>query len=76
MRDELNVKSVDLVEFDDSLAESYGITRRLAINARAAGPRIGKQVQQVIGAARPVTGRWRVRGVVVAVSPRSRRVHA
>ena len=56
VRDELNVKSVELVEFDDSLAESYGISRRLAVNARAAGPRIGKQVQQVIGAAK--AGDW------------------
>jgi isoleucyl-tRNA synthetase len=58
VRDELNVKSVELVEFDDSLAESYGISRRLAVNARAAGPRIGKQVQQVIGAAK--AGDWAV----------------
>jgi isoleucyl-tRNA synthetase len=56
VRDELNVKSVEFVEFDDSLAESYGISRRLAVNARAAGPRIGKQVQQVIAAAK--SGDW------------------
>ena len=67
LRDELNVKTIDLVEFEDSLAENYGITRRLAVNARAAGPRISKQVQQVIGAAK--AGDWAVEaegdGVIV-----------
>ncbi|GAA1738513.1 isoleucine--tRNA ligase [Microcella frigidaquae] len=60
VRDELNVKAVELVEFDDSLVAEYGIARRLAVNARAAGPRIGKQVQQVIGAAK--AGDWSVDG--------------
>lgn len=65
VRDELNVKALELVEFDDSLVEAYGITRRLAVNARAAGPRIGKQVQQVIGAAK--AGDWSVDGDTVVV---------
>ncbi|MFN3708406.1 isoleucine--tRNA ligase [Microcella sp.] len=65
VRDELNVKQVDLVEFDDSLVEAHGITRRLAVNARAAGPRIGKQVQQVIQAAK--AGDWSVDGETVVV---------
>jgi isoleucyl-tRNA synthetase len=65
LRDELNVKEVTLVEFDDSLVAKYGIARRLAVNARAAGPRIGKQVQQVIAAAR--TGDWSVDGDTVVV---------
>ncbi|WP_434812158.1 isoleucine--tRNA ligase [Microbacterium sp. bgisy189] len=56
LRDELNVKSVDLVELDESVAESYGITRRLTVNARAAGPRLGKQVQHVIAGAK--AGLW------------------
>lgn len=60
VRDELNVKTVTLVEFDDSLVAEYGIARRLAVNARAAGPRIGKQVQQVIAAAK--AGDWSVDG--------------
>jgi isoleucyl-tRNA synthetase len=65
VRDELNVKAVELVEFDDSLVAEYGIARRLAVNARAAGPRIGKQVQQVIAAAK--AGDWTVDGDRVVV---------
>lgn len=56
VRDELNVKAMTLVEFDESLVDEYGIARRLAVNARAAGPRIGKQVQHVIAAAK--AGDW------------------
>jgi len=63
LRDELNVKRVDLVELDDSSAAAYGVTKRLTVNARAAGPRLGKQVQQVIQAAR--TGDWSVDGDAV-----------
>lgn len=63
LRDELNVKAVELVELQDDSATRYGITSRLTVNARAAGPRLGKQVQQVIQAAR--AGDWtEVDGVV------------
>ncbi|TFC95740.1 MULTISPECIES: isoleucine--tRNA ligase [Cryobacterium] len=65
LRDELNVKSVRLVELADDSAGDYGITSRLTVNARAAGPRLGKQVQHVIKAAR--AGDWIERdGVVTA----------
>ncbi|MET0954829.1 MAG: class I tRNA ligase family protein, partial [Cryobacterium sp.] len=65
LRDELNVKAVSLVEQEDGSAESYGITSKLTVNARAAGPRLGKQVQQVIKAAR--TGDWsETDGIVTA----------
>ncbi|TFB97777.1 isoleucine--tRNA ligase [Cryobacterium adonitolivorans] len=65
LRDELNVKAVTLVEQEPGSAESYGITSKLTVNARAAGPRLGKQVQQVIKAAR--TGDWsETDGVVTA----------
>jgi len=62
---ELNVKDVALVADDEASAERFGITRRLAVNARAAGPRLGRAVQGVIGAAR--AGAWRedATGVVV-----------
>ncbi|WP_353814141.1 isoleucine--tRNA ligase [Agromyces sp. SYSU T00266] len=63
LRDELNVKRVDLVELDDSSAAAYGVTKRLTVNARAAGPRLGKQVQQAIQAARG--GDWSVDGDAV-----------
>lgn len=65
LRDELNVKSVELVELQDSTASAYGITNRLSVNARAAGPRLGKHVQQVIQAAKG--GDWtEADGVVTA----------
>lgn len=63
--DELNVKQVHLVELTATAAAEYGIEKRLSVNARAAGPRIGKTVQQVIGAAK--NGDWsEVNGVVTA----------
>jgi isoleucyl-tRNA synthetase len=52
LRDELNVKQVNLVELGENSAADYGITSKLTVNARAAGPRLGKAVQQVIQAAR------------------------
>jgi isoleucyl-tRNA synthetase len=65
LRDELNVKAVDLVEVHESSAADYGITSKLTVNARAAGPRLGKDVQRVIQAAR--AGDWsEVDGVVTA----------
>ncbi len=65
LRDELNVKEVRLVELVDGLGESYGISQRLAVNARAAGPRLGKQVQHVIAGAR--AGIWTVEDGTVIV---------
>src|SRR5690606_10475917 len=56
LRDELNVKSVELIELDEDVADRYGISKRLTVNARAAGPRLGKQVQHVIAGAR--AGVW------------------
>jgi len=65
LRDELNVKEVALVELEEHTAAEYGITHRLTVNARAAGPRIGKQVQQAIAGAK--SGDWsEVDGVVTA----------
>jgi isoleucyl-tRNA synthetase len=65
LRDELNVKTVEFVELHDDSASAYGITSKLTVNARAAGPRLGKQVQQVIGAAR--AGDWSEHDGVVTV---------
>ena len=65
LRDELNVKAVEQVALREGTAGEYGITHRLSVNARAAGPRLGKQVQQAIKAARE--GDWsEVDGRVVA----------
>ncbi|MDN4615144.1 isoleucine--tRNA ligase [Leifsonia sp. F6_8S_P_1B] len=65
LRDELNVKAVSLVELQEDSAAQYGITSKLTVNARAAGPRLGKQVQQVIKAARD--GDWSEADGVVTV---------
>ncbi|GAA1990216.1 isoleucine--tRNA ligase [Microbacterium pumilum] len=68
LRDELNVKSVELVELEDDTPAVYGITHRLSVNARAAGPRLGKRVQQAIQAAR--AGDWSgVDGAVTVQTP-------
>ena len=52
--DEMNVKSVEL----STAADRYG-HYELAVNARAAGPRLGKDVQRVIKAVK--AGNWTVR---------------
>ncbi|PRA80012.1 isoleucine--tRNA ligase [Microbacterium sp. MYb66] len=65
LREELNVKAVELVLLADDTAAEYGIAHRLSVNARAAGPRLGKDVQKAIQAAR--SGDWsEVGGVVTA----------
>ncbi|UNK72204.1 isoleucine--tRNA ligase [Microbacterium sp. H1-D42] len=65
LRDELNVKAVELVQQGESTAVDYGISHRLSVNARAAGPRLGKEVQKVIRAAKE--GFWTEEaGVVTA----------
>ncbi|MFB7252331.1 isoleucine--tRNA ligase [Microbacterium sp. NPDC056234] len=65
LREELNVKSVELVQLTDTAAAEYGISHRLSVNARAAGPRLGKEVQRVIRAAKD--GFWTdADGVVTA----------
>ncbi|MFF5626933.1 isoleucine--tRNA ligase [Microbacterium sp. NPDC012755] len=65
LREELNVKSVELVQQTETTASEYGIDHRLSVNARAAGPRLGKDVQKAIQAAR--SGDWsETDGVVTA----------
>ncbi|MGZ8805126.1 MAG: class I tRNA ligase family protein, partial [Microbacterium sp.] len=67
LREELNVKSVELVDLRGDTAAQYGISHRLSVNARAAGPRLGKQVQHAIQAAK--SGDWsETDGVVTAGS--------
>lgn len=63
--DELNLKSVELVELSLDSASEFGVIKRLSVNARAAGPRLGKNVQSVIQAAK--AGDWsQVDGRVIA----------
>jgi len=63
LRDEINVKAVSVVELREESIGEYGITRRLSVNSRTLGPRIGGQVQQVIAATK--AGDWSVDGDVV-----------
>ncbi|WP_193104155.1 isoleucine--tRNA ligase [Brachybacterium sp. FME24] len=54
--DELNVKAVRLLDVASEEAQGMGVEQRLSVNARAAGPRLGKQVQTVIKGAK--SGDW------------------
>ncbi|MCU1431241.1 MAG: Isoleucyl-tRNA synthetase, partial [Actinotalea sp.] len=63
---ELNVKHLTLVDLAEVGPAELGVTSRLAVNARAAGPRLGKRVQEVIRAAK--AGDWQRDGEVVVVS--------
>lgn len=58
LADELNVREVRLLALDSDEAASYGVEQRLVVNARAAGPRLGKDVQTVIKGSK--TGDWSV----------------
>ena len=54
--DELNVKSVRLLDVDTDEAHAYGVEQRLTVNARAVGPRLGKDVQLAIRGSK--SGDW------------------
>ena len=56
--DEVNVRDVRLAGLDDPSVAELGVSERLTVNARAAGPRLGRQVQDVIRASK--AGDWRV----------------
>ncbi|SNT06709.1 Isoleucyl-tRNA synthetase [Micrococcales bacterium KH10] len=58
LQSELNIKQIVLSEFSEEAGEQYGISQKLVVNARAAGPRLGRGVQFVIKASK--TGAWRV----------------
>jgi isoleucyl-tRNA synthetase len=64
---EVNVKALELVEYSAEAAQRHGVYTKLEVNARAAGPRLGRAVQGVIKAVK--MGGWRrdqAGGVVVA----------
>jgi isoleucyl-tRNA synthetase len=65
LRDELNVKQVRFEQLEEGSLESFGITKKLTVNARALGPRIGKQVQHVIKEAK--AGNWEATAEGVSV---------
>ncbi|MDR2565628.1 MAG: isoleucine--tRNA ligase [Bifidobacteriaceae bacterium] len=66
---EVNVKDVAFVEYSAEAAARHGVYTRLEVNARAAGPRLGRGVQAVIKAVK--AGAWErdASGAVVATTP-------
>ena len=56
--DELNLKAVTVLAPDAPEAAAYGVSQRLTVNARAAGPRLGKDVQLAIKGSK--SGDWSV----------------
>src|SRR5699024_12318429 len=56
--DELNVREVEVFDIAEAEAAGFSLSQNLVVNARAAGPRLGQQVQQVIKASK--TGDWSV----------------
>ena len=58
VRDELNVKGVTVLDVSEAHGSDFGISQRLVVNARAAGPRLGRDVQTAIKGSK--TGDWSV----------------
>ncbi|MCH8613375.1 isoleucine--tRNA ligase [Arsenicicoccus dermatophilus] len=56
VKDEVNVRTVTLRDVAEVSEADFGISQRLSVNARAAGPRIGKDVQAAIKGAK--SGDW------------------
>ncbi len=56
--DELNVRAVAVLDVAEAHESDFGITQRLTVNARAAGPRLGRDVQAAIKGSK--TGDWSV----------------
>ncbi|TSE15476.1 isoleucine--tRNA ligase [Arthrobacter sp. KBS0703] len=64
--DELNLRRVRMLDAASASPEEFGIEQKLVVNARAAGPRLGKNVQLAIKGSK--SGDWSVSeaGVVTA----------
>jgi isoleucyl-tRNA synthetase len=64
--EELNVKQVELVELAVESTKAFGVEKQLTVNSRALGPRLGKQVQEIIQAAK--SGNWEQAGQTISVN--------
>jgi isoleucyl-tRNA synthetase len=64
--EELNVKDIELVELAVESTKAFGVEKQLTVNSRALGPRLGKQVQEIIQAAK--AGNWALSGDNVSVN--------
>ena len=64
--DEINVRTVTLVDLESASESDFGVTQKLTVNARAAGPRLGKNVQLAIKGSK--SGDWSIsaEGIVTA----------
>ena len=58
LKSELNVKDIEFCTMEDAGSQGLKIVHELRVNARAAGPRLGKQVQFAIKASK--SGDWSV----------------
>ena len=58
LKSELNIKNIEFSTLQDASAHGLKIVHELRVNARAAGPRLGKQVQFAIKASK--SGDWHV----------------
>jgi len=56
--DELNLKAVSLLALSTAEDRGFMLMRKVVVNARAAGPRLGKQVQDAIKGARENDVNW------------------
>jgi isoleucyl-tRNA synthetase len=65
LENELNIKHIVFESLEAGSLERFGISKKLTVNARALGPRIGKEVQRVIKAAK--AGDWSAAGDTVTV---------
>ena len=63
--DELNVKKVSVVKATDEVANRFGLSKSLSVNARALGPRVGGDVQRIIRESK--AGNWKLVGNTVVV---------
>jgi isoleucyl-tRNA synthetase len=64
--EELNIKEVELVELAVESTQAFGVEKQLTVNSRALGPRLGKQVQEIIQAAK--AGNWESNSQGVSVN--------
>jgi isoleucyl-tRNA synthetase len=56
VEEEVNVRSVKVLDLDQAGDLDFGVSQKLTVNARAAGPRLGKDVQRAIKGSK--TGDW------------------
>ena len=56
--DEVNVRTVTLRDVTEASQADFGVSQKLTVNARAAGPRLGRDVQQAIKGSK--SGDWSV----------------